>query len=172
LFSHPNKIYKCTLRVPQSITNHSTELIPGLCSDRPATNRLATAQPEVKKDSSDEHHFTMKSSRLPSDIFVTDLATYEINYDLGTPRGRRCSDSTPTRAAADGRTTTTTEFTPKTTCYNLILKYFAKTREGKFLSPPATRQHTTEHPLTPTAKPQTVPFHSQNLNQHGMSIYT
>jgi hypothetical protein len=128
--------------VPQPITNHRMELIPDLRSGRPATNRLGTAQPEVTKGSSDGHHFMMNSNRLPSDIFVTDLATYEINYDLGTPRGRQCSDSTPTRAAADGRTTTTTEFAPKTTCYNLILKYFAKTREGKFLSPPATQPPT------------------------------
>jgi len=177
LFSHPHKTYKCTVTVPRPITNHGMEMIPDLRSDRPANNRLATARPEVTKGSSDGHHFTMNSSRIPSDIFVTDLATYEINYDMGMPRGRRCSDSTPTRAAADGRTTTTTEFTPKTTCYNLILTYFAKTREGKFLSPPATQppSHPPTHyrtPLTPTAKPQTVPFHSQNLNQHGMSIYT
>lgn len=142
MFSHPHKTYKCTVRFPQPITNHSIELISDLRSDRLATNRLEMAQPEVTKGFSDGHHFTMNSSRLPSEIFVTDLATNEINYGLGTPRGRRCSDSTPTRAAVDGRTTTTTEFTPKTTCYNLILKYFAKTRGGKFLSPSATQPPT------------------------------
>lgn len=167
------------MRFPQPITNHSRELILDLRSDRPVTNHLATAQPEITKGTSDGHHFTMNSRRLPTGIFVTDLATYEINYDLGTPRGRRCSDSTPTRAAVDGRTNTITEFTPKTTCYNLILKYFARRVKESFslhqppaTSHPATHQHTTEHPFTPSAKPQTVPFHSQNLNQHGMSIYT
>ena len=142
MFSDPHKTYKCTVRFLQPIRNHSMEMISDLRTDRLATNRLAIAQPEVTKGFIDGHHFTMNSSRLPSEIFVTDLATYKINYDLGTPRGKPCSDSTPTRAAADGRTTTTTEFTPKTTCYNLILKYFAKTSEGKFLTPPATQPPT------------------------------
>jgi len=146
-------MYKCNVRFPQPITYHSTEMIPDLRSDRLATNHLAMTQPEVTKGFDDGHHFTMNSSRIPSEIFVTDLATYEINYDSGTPRGRRCSDSTPTRAAADGRTTTTTEFTPKTTCYNLILKYFAKTREGKFLTPPATQPPTNTLQNIPSPSP-------------------
>jgi hypothetical protein len=61
----------------QPATNHGTELIPVLRSGRPATNRRATAQPEVIKGSNDGHHFTMNSSRLPSDIFVTVPETYE-----------------------------------------------------------------------------------------------
>jgi hypothetical protein len=90
-----------------------------------------------------------------------------ISYELGAPGGS--TEGSPRRVLLQtwhSGSSPQPELTPTATCYNLILKYFAKTREGKFLSPP-THNHS---PLLPNPKQSLT--HSQNLNQHRMSIYT